>query len=163
MHLRALIISTALLLTGAPSFAHEYQAGEIRIDHPYARPTMPGQTSAGAYLTLENKGKIVDKLIAVTSPAAKSVEIHTMSMDGNIMRMREVTGIELMPTALVEMKPGHGFHIMLIGIQKPLKTGDKIPLALTFEKSGTVEISAWVEDRDSKAAKEKPVHQHHRH
>lgn len=163
MQLCSLIISAAMLLISVSSHAHEYQAGEIRIDHPYARPTMPGQTSAGAYLRLENKGKDADKLVSVASSVAKSVEIHTMSMDGNIMRMREVPGIELKPSAIVEMKPGHGFHLMLIGIQQPLKTGDKIPLTLTFEKSGKAEISAWVEDKDSKAASEKPAHQHHRH
>jgi copper(I)-binding protein len=163
MQLISLIMSAALLLAGVPSHAGEYQAGEIRIDNPYARPTMPGQTSGGAYLTLENKGKNPDKLISIASPAAKAVEIHTMSMDGNIMKMREVTSIELKPSDRVEMKPGHGYHIMLIGIKKPLQVGDKIPLMLTFEKSGKVEISASVESNGPKAAKEKATHQHHRH
>lgn len=163
MQLRSLVISAVLLLAGVSSHANEYLAGEIRIDRPYARPTMPGQTSAGAYLTLENKGKSSDKLISITSPAAKSVEIHTMSMDGNVMKMREVPAIELKPDAKVAMKPGDGYHIMLIGIRQPLKVGDKIALTLTFEKSGKAEVSASVEDKDAKAAKEKAAHQHHRH
>ncbi|OGB27721.1 MAG: hypothetical protein A3I66_07625 [Burkholderiales bacterium RIFCSPLOWO2_02_FULL_57_36] len=161
MQFRSLIISASMLLISASSSAHEYLAGEIRIGHPYARATMPGQTSGGAYLTIENKGKVTDKLISISSPAAKSVEIHTMSMDGNIMKMREVSSIEIKPGAKVTMKPGDGYHIMLVGIQQPLKIGDKIPLTLSFEKSGKAEVSAWVEEKDQKAVKEKAVHQHH--
>jgi copper(I)-binding protein len=163
MQLRSFIISAALLLIGVSSNAVGSQAGEIHIGHPYARPTMPGQTSGAAYLTLKNNGKAADKLISIASPAAKSVEIHTMSMEGNVMKMREVPNIELKPTATVEMKPGHGFHIMLVGIRQTLKVGDKIPLTLTFEKSGKIEISASVEDKDLKAAREEPAHQHYRH
>lgn len=164
MQFRSLVLSAATLLVTLSSYAHDYQLGEIRIGHPYARPTMPGQTSAGAYLTLENVGKDTDTLLSIASPAAKSAEIHTMSMDGNVMRMREVRGIELKPAAKVEMKPGHGYHIMLLGIKEQLKPGDKIPLTLTFEKSGKTEVSAWVEDRNPKAAEEKPAHQHqHKH
>jgi copper(I)-binding protein len=163
MQFRAFIISAALLLIGVSSNAVGHQAGEIHIGHPYVRPTMPGQTSGAAYLSLKNNGRTTDKLISITSPVARSVEIHTMSMEGNVMKMREAPDIELKPSALVEMKPGHGFHIMLIGIQAPLKTGDKIPLTLTFEKSGKAEISALVEDKGPKAATEKPAHQHHRH
>lgn len=161
MHLRSLVISAALFLISASSHAQNYQVGDIRIDDAYARPTMPGQPSAGAYVTIENNGKDSDKLISAASPAAKSVEIHTMSMEGNVMRMREVPHIEIKPGAKVAMKPGHGYHIMLIGISQSLKVGDKIPLTLTFEKSGKVEVSATVIDMSAKPVMEKAVHHHH--
>jgi copper(I)-binding protein len=163
MSLRSPVISAVMLLISVSSIAHDYQAGEIRIDHPYARPTMPGQTSGAAYLTIENKGKNPDKLISIASPAAKSVEVHMMSMDGNIMKMREVSNLEIKPAATVTMKPGNGYHIMLIGIRQPLKVGDRIPLTLTFEKSGKAEVSASVEDKDPKPAKEEAAHRHHQH
>jgi copper(I)-binding protein len=164
MQLRSLFFSAAALLFSISSYAQEFQVGDIRIERPYVRATMPGQTSAGAYLTLENKGKNSDTLISVASPAAKSVEIHTMSMEGNVMKMREVSGIELKPAAKVEMKPGHGFHIMLTGIKEQLKPGDKIPLTLTFEKSGKTEVSASVVDTLQKPSHEKSAHQHrHKH
>ncbi len=158
MHLRSLVISAAALVISTSLQAHDFKVGGIRIDHPYARPTVPGQTSAGAYLTLENKGKDTDKLVSIASPAAKSAEIHTMSMDGDIMRMREVPNIEIKSSATVTMKPGGGYHIMLIGIKKPLMPGEKIPLTLTFEKSGDVDVFAVVKGADTKTAPEKMNH-----
>ena len=160
MHLRSFILTAAMLLASISSQAQNSRVGEIYIDHSYARPTMPGQTSGGAYLTIENKGKHSDKLISVSSPAAKSVEIHTMSMDGTVMRMREVPSIEIKPGATVTMKPGDGYHIMLIGILQPLNIGDKIALTLTFEKSGTTEVMAPVKHMGPKAAKQKTSHHH---
>jgi len=161
MQFRSLIISAAMLLISISSNAQNNQVGEVRIDQSYARPTMPGQTSGGAYVTIENKGKHADTLISVSSPAAKSAEIHTMTMDGNVMRMREVSNVEIKPGAKVVMKPGDGYHIMLMGIRQPLKTGDKIPLTLTFEKSGKVEITALVAEKNPQAANEKMTHHGH--
>lgn len=162
MHLRSLIISAAALVISTSAHAHGYQAGDILIAHPYARPTVPGQTAASAYLTMENKGMNSDRLVSIASPAATSVEIHTMSMDGDIMRMREVSSIEIKPATAVTMKPGGGYHIMLLGIKKALKPGEKVPLTLTFEKSGHVDVSAVVKDVDAKASKEKMSHHHHK-
>jgi copper(I)-binding protein len=162
MRLRSLAISAAILLTGISSNAHDHSTGDIRIERAYARPTVSGQTSGAAYLTIENKGKNADKLVSITSPAAKSAQIHTMSMDGNIMRMREVPTVEIKPAEKIVMKPGDGYHIMLIGVHKPLNVGDRIPLTLTFEKSGKAEVSAAVEDNKPKAAKEHQSH-HHKH
>ncbi len=133
------------------ALAHDYRAGDIAVEHPYARATMPGQTSGGAYLTLENKGKQNDTLISAQSPAAQSVEIHTMSMTADhVMRMREVGSIELKPQEKIVMKPGDGYHIMLLGLKSPLKAGDKLPLTLTFKKGGKVEASISVEENNAK-------------
>jgi copper(I)-binding protein len=161
MRLHSFIASSAMLLASLSSTAQNLKAGDILIDRAIARATMPGQTSGAAYLTLENTGKSFDKLLSVASPAAKSAEIHSMSMDGNVMKMREVPHIELKPADKIMMKPGDGYHIMLIGIHQPLKAGDKIPLTLTFEKAGKAQVSAIVEDNVAKAAKDKAAHQHH--
>lgn len=146
MYFRFTFAVAAILLTSASIHARDAIAGELRVAHPYARSTVPGQASGAAYLTIENKGKNADKLIAITSPASKSVEIHTMAMDGNVMKMREVQNIELKPRDKITMNPGDGYHIMLIGLKQPLKRGDKFPLTLTFEKSGKVDVSVTVED-----------------
>lgn len=114
-------------------------------DHPHARPTVPGQTSGAAYISMENKGKTADRLLRISSPVAQSAEVHSMTMDGNIMRMREVGQVELNPAAKVVMSAGEGYHIMLVGLKKPLKPGDKIPLNLYFEKAGKVELEAVVD------------------
>lgn len=155
--LRSLLVA-ATLLVSALAHSHEYKLGELKIGHPSARPTAaPGQPG-GAYVTLENAGKAADKLVAASSPIATSVQIHSMSMDGNIMRMREVTNIELPAGAKLAMKPGDGYHLMLLGLKQPLKAGDKFPLTLTFEKAGKVEVSVWVEN--NKPA-DTDAHMHH--
>jgi copper(I)-binding protein len=164
MKFRSLFSLTAALLISSVAFAHDYQAGNVHIDHPYARATAPGQPSGAVYMTLENKGKEADKLVSVASPAAKTAEIHTMSMDGNVMRMREVGSIELKPAEKIVMQPGHGYHIMMIGLKAPLKVGDKLPMTLTFEKGGKVDVSFWVEDVNAKgsaASKAPAEHKHH--
>lgn len=150
MNLRPSFFAAFALLISAAAIAHDYNIGNIYIDHPYARATVPGQPSGAAYLTLENKGSHADALISVTSPIAQSVEIHTMSMSGNVMRMREVDSIELKPKEKVVMLPGDGYHLMLTGLKAPLKAGDKLPLILTFKKAGKVETSIRVEDGNAK-------------
>ena len=155
--------SLASLFISGAALAHDYRVGDIIIDHPYARSTMPGQTSGGAYLTLENKGKQSDALISAQSPAAQSVEIHTMSMTAdNVMRMREVSSVELKPQEKIVMQPGDGYHIMLLGLKTPLKAGDKLPLTLTFKKAGKVETSISVEESKTKNTEAKQdEHKHH--
>jgi hypothetical protein len=137
----------AALLATALAQAQEYTLKDLRIERPFARATAPYQPSGGAYVSIENKGKTADKLIGAASPVAQSVEIHTMSMEGNVMKMREVDGVELKPSTKVEMKPGDGYHLMLMGLRQPLKAGDKFPLTLNFEKAGKVEVSVTVEER----------------
>ena len=87
---RAAGIAAAIALFAiAPlSQAHGYKLGQLEIGHPYARATVPGQPAGGAYLSLENKGTTPDKLVSLSSPVAKTTEIHTMAMEGNLMKMR---------------------------------------------------------------------------
>lgn len=160
MQLRSLIPLLAFAALCASASAHDYQAGTLHIDHPYARATVPGQPSGAVYMTLENQGKTSDRLIAAETPAAKKTEIHTMSMEGNVMKMRQVDGIELAPAAKVAMKPGDGYHMMLLGLNQQLKAGDKLPLTLTFEKAGKVEVSVLVQDAKQKDKMMEHGHQH---
>lgn len=152
MSVRSVSLFLCALAISISAYAQEYDLGSLHISHPYARATVPGQPGGGAFLSIENKGKEVDKLIGVSSSVAKSTEIHTMSMDGNVMKMREVGEIDLPPASTVDMKPGHGYHIMLIGLNRPLKTGDKFPLTLTFRKAGKIEVSVVVTDLSGKSA-----------
>jgi copper(I)-binding protein len=144
----------------ASAFAHEYQLGELKIGHPYARATVPHQPTGGAYLTIENRGKDGERLVSAASPVAKSVEIHTMSMEGNVMKMRAVPALEIKPGDKVEMQPGHGYHIMLLGLKQALKAGEQFPLTLNFEKAGKLEVSVKVEDIAAKAAAKPAEHKH---
>jgi len=144
------LIGVALFTVTSVAVAHGYDLGDIGIAHPYAVPTPPGATTGGGYIKeLSNKGDKDDRLVSASSPAADHVELHTMSMDGNVMRMRQVEAIVIPPHGHVDMAPGGGYHMMLIGIRQPLKVGDKIPVKLTFERAGTIEVELHVQERDT--------------
>lgn len=127
-----------------PAAATDVILGNLAIEHSYARPTPPGARTGAAYLTIHNRGSAPDRLLRVTSAAAASVEIHSMTMEGNLMKMRPVAGIDLPAKRSVALGSG-GFHVMLIDLRKPLVIGDSIPLTLQFERSGRVDVVANVE------------------
>jgi len=137
------VFALAILLAGAAT-AHDYTLQNLRIDHPFARATPPGAQSGGVYLTIENRGTSKDRLVKVASPAAATVELHSMTMDGNVMRMRAVAGLDIAPGATVTLGSA-GYHVMLVGLARPLVVGDRIPVTLTFEKAGMVDVTALVE------------------
>ena len=127
-----------------PALATDYPLGHLLIEHPYARPTPPGARTGGAYFTVRNQGGQADRLLRVSSAAAKSAEIHSMTMDGNVMRMRNVPSLDIPANAKVTLSPG-GYHVMLVGLIHPLVGGQQVPLTLTFEKAGAVDVHADVE------------------
>ena len=151
MSVRTLSLFAISLLLPIAASAHEYEARDLRIAHPHARASVPGQPTGAAYLGLENGGKTADRLLGASTPMAKSVEMHTMSMDKNVMRMREVSDITIAPGAKISMQPGNGYHLMLIGLTRPLKPGDKFPITLRFEKFGPLEVSVSVDDPAAKS------------
>src|SRR4051812_12593606 len=101
MRPHSIVTLTAALLFSATISAHDYEFGKLHIAHPHARATVPGQPSGAAYLGIENPGKTADKLLSIKSPIAKSAELHTMSMTDNVMRMREVTTLDIPPSARI--------------------------------------------------------------
>lgn len=161
LRLASLAFVFAVSLTAAPIHAQTPHAGDIHVGQAYARASMPGQTSGGAYVSLENTGAHADALIAAQSPAATSMEIHTMSMEGNVMRMREVDGIELAGGQKIVMGPGKGYHLMLMGLKTPLKAGDRIPVTLTFRKAGKIDTTFEVRDARHPGGGMENGHHHH--
>ena len=127
--------------------AHDAKVGDIHIDHPYATPSLAGVTTGAAYLvSLENNGRTPDKLVQATTTVCTSVEMHSMAVDAQgVMRMRQVDGIALAPNATVKMAPGSGYHLMLVGLNRPLKDGDSFPMTLQFEHAGKVEVKVVVQ------------------
>lgn len=117
------------------------QTGGVEIKDAWARATPGGAENGAAYLTL--LAPTGDRLTAVTSPAAGKAQLHEMTNDGGIMKMREVTALDLPPGQKVTLKPG-GLHIMMTGLKQPLKPGQSVPLTLRFEKAGTREVGAAV-------------------
>jgi copper(I)-binding protein len=123
--------------------AQDAKLGAIQIEQPRTRATAAGQAVGGGFLKLTNGGP-ADRLIAARSPASNTVELHTMRMEGDVMRMREVEAIELPAGQTVELKPG-GLHLMLMGLKAPLKAGETVPVTLKFEKAGEVTVQLKVE------------------
>jgi copper(I)-binding protein len=144
------ITASALIGFSGWSLAHndakgsDYRIGQLKIENPYARATAPGQKAAGGFMKIENKGA-ADQLIAASSPVAGEMQLHTMAMDGNVMKMREVKGIDVPANGSVELKPG-GLHLMFMDIKTPLKAGETVPVKLKFQKSGEVEVKLQVRD-----------------
>ena len=136
--------------------AHEFTAGSIVMVHPYATPSL-GTTGAVYFRSIRNRSEGADRLVSASSPVAARVGLHTMNMDGNVMRMREVQAIEL--PARSETKMGHaqtsGYHLMLEGLKAPLKDGDRFDLTLRFEEAGERTVQIWVQTPRGSAA-----HQH---
>lgn len=138
----AAALAFAAILTGH-ALAEDYAAGDVHVADVWARAT-PGATPNGAaYMTLTVTGAEGDRLVAASSPSAKRAELHTHQMEGDVMKMRPVEAIEVAPGTPTVLEPG-GLHVMLMGLAAPLKAGDHVPLSLTFEHAGTVEVEVEV-------------------
>ena len=124
--------------------AHEYALAGLKIVHPWTRATPPGATTGVAYLRFVNSRSTAMRLTGATTPVAQRVEIHVMSVDGGVMRMRPEQGLDIPAQATVELKPG-GIHLMLIGLSRPLTQEGMIPLTLVFGSGETFSIELYVE------------------
>ncbi|QWD79181.1 copper chaperone PCu(A)C [Polynucleobacter sp. MWH-Spelu-300-X4] len=151
------VVFLSLFMVATSAYAdQEIKFGKLKIEDPYARATVPAQKAGGAFVKIKNTGA-ADKLIAVSSPVAKEMQLHTMSMEGNVMKMREVKAIDIPANGTVELQPG-GFHLMLIDLKSQLKAGDQIPVKLKFEKAGELEVKFQV--KDMRPAHGQPGHDH---
>ena len=118
------------------------QTNQLEVANAWARAT-PGKAENGAaYLTIQSPTP--DRLVAVSSPVAKKAELHTMSMEGMVMKMRPLAGLDIPAGQPITLKPG-GEHIMLVGLNAPLREGQSFPLTLTFEKAGSRTVTVAVE------------------
>ena len=113
-------------------------ASIIAITEPWSRETAEGQNAGGAFMTIANTGTAADRLTGGSSSVAGRVEIHTMTMENDVMRMRQLEdGLEIPAGGEVTLKPG-SFHVMLMDLKQPLKVGERVPLTLTFQGAGTL-------------------------
>jgi copper(I)-binding protein len=138
------LLASAFVATTVFASGNEVKVGNLKIENPQARATVPAQKMSGGFVKIENKGG-ADKLLAASSPASKSMELHTMTMDGNVMKMREVKAIDIPANGTVELKPG-GLHLMFIDLNEQLKPGSTFKVKLKFEKAGEVEVPFQVMD-----------------
>lgn len=132
----------AILTLSAPAFAQDgtTHLGPINISQPFSRATLPNAPVGGGFMTIENTGDQADRLVSVTSPASPDVQIHEMAMQGDVMKMRKLSdGLPIGAGETVTLAPG-GLHLMFMGITQRFVEGQTVPVTLTFEKAGTVEL-----------------------
>jgi copper(I)-binding protein len=140
---RTLLAFAALLLAvsaAAPAIAQTAP----KVEGAWARPTVAGQAGGGGFLKITSAS--ADRLVSASAPISKTVELHTMQMDGDVMRMREIPAIEIPAGQTVELKPG-GLHVMFIGLTQTLDNGASFPLTLRFEKAGEVKVEMQVRNQ----------------
>ena len=135
---RAFAIVACLVVAGAALA----QTNELEVTNAWARATPAKAESGVAFLTIRTSTP--DRLVSVASPVAKKAELHTMEMAGMVMKMRPLAGLDIPAGQPVTLKPG-GEHIMLMGLNGPLREGQSFPLTLTFEKAGAREVTVAVE------------------
>ncbi len=150
MKLSLSLAAAALALSVSFASAHEFKLGPLKIGHPWSRATPAGAKVGGGYLVIANDGDSDDTLVSATFESAGRTEIHQMSVDNGVMKMRPVEGGVAVPAhGKAELAP-NGFHLMFMDLKQPLKQGEMMKGTLTFEKAGSVDVEFKV---DSIAAK----------
>jgi hypothetical protein len=120
------------------------QGKAITVADAWARATPKGSTTAVIYMTVINNGQDADRLLGATTPMAEKVELHSNMNDNGVMKMRELTLIEIEAGKKIALKPG-GTHAMLDGLKQLLIAGQSFPLTLEFEKAGKIDVTVSVE------------------
>jgi periplasmic copper chaperone A len=131
---------TVALGSTTPAQGADYDIGSIHITQPWARATPKGASSGAAYMTITNNGKTPDRVSCVSSDVSAECQIHTMTMDNGVMKMRPVQGgLEIKPGETVTLKPS-SLHLMLIDLKHALEQGKTAKATLNFEHAGTIDV-----------------------
>jgi copper(I)-binding protein len=145
--------SLIVLALGASASLHVF--AQVTVKDAWVRATVPQQKATGAFMQLTAAQD--SKLISVSSSAVPVVEVHEMSMDGGVMKMRAIPSLALPAGTTVALKPG-GYHVMLMDLKQAMKPGDVVPLSLVVEnaagKRETIEVKAEVRAPGTAAAKQ---------
>lgn len=154
------VLQCSFAVLVACSFAASVLAQPVSVKGAWVRAPAPGQNVAGAYM--EITGGTHRWLISAASPVAARAELHAMTLDGGVMRMRQVEKIGLPGGKAVKLAPG-GLHIMLTGLKQALKRGDKVSLTLTVLRDDPMNravITVQAEVREALASPAAPAHHH---
>lgn len=135
------------------------KAGDLAVETPWLRATPGGAQVAGGYVKVTNRGSTPDRLVGASMAQAERGEVHEMTNDAGVMKMRPIEGLAIAPGVSVELKPG-GYHLMFHGLKNPLKQGQSVKGTLVFEKAGTVDVTFEVGALGSRAPGG-GGHQHH--
>ena len=161
----SLLVASLTVLAIASAHARDYKAGALDVADPWSRSTPKGASVAAGYMKITNTGTAPDRFISGSSDVASKFEVHEMTMENGVAKMRPVKGgLEIKPGQTVELKPG-SFHVMFVGLKKPLANGDHIKATLVFEKAGTLDVEFDVHEmgamtgaKDSMPGMQMPSH-----
>ena len=160
---RGLAAALFTVLGLSAALAHGFTVGDLKIGHPWAKPTVAGAKVGGGFLKITNEGKVDDRLVSITvSPdLASTVQLHEMKMENDVMKMRQLEeGVVVPAGQTVELTPG-GLHVMFMGLSKPFADGEKIKATLTFEKAGKVDVEFNIEQPKATDAAKTDAHSGH--
>jgi periplasmic copper chaperone A len=133
-----------LVAVAARALAQGTGTSSIAVQQPWARATPAGATTGAVYMTLNNKTGSADRLIGASSDAADKLQIHEMKVVNGVMQMRQLdNGLPIPAGGSVVLEPS-SYHVMLIGLKKPLAPGETFPLTLTFQKAGNISVTVPV-------------------
>ena len=119
--------------------------GSLEIRQPRLRPSAGRSGEAGGYFSVTNTGAEADRLVSASSPAFEAVEIHAIKVVGPGLQMQpRPDGVVIPPEYTVEFRP-RGYHLLLLREKAPLVAGARLPVALSFEKAGTIDLELAVE------------------
>ena len=133
MRFKQFTLCAALSLTGLTPMA---QAQTVQVRDAWVRTTVQGQKGTGAFMKLTAPNGAT--LVSASSPVAGVAEVHEMKMEGDVMRMRALPGLELPAGKTVELTPG-GFHVMLMDLKTTLPKDSTVPLTLVFKDAKGVQ------------------------
>jgi copper(I)-binding protein len=136
----------ALWLLQVPAPAAEFRAGALTVGGAWSPATPPVATVGAAYFSISNSGRGTDRLVAITTPIARKVEIHESRTVQGTMQMRAVAWVEC-PPGVTKIEPG-SVHVMLLGLSAPLAAGMQFPLNLQFRDAGTLTVQVQVGARE---------------
>jgi len=140
-----------LLVVGQAGLAwpHPHEKNGIEVRHPWSRATPPGAKVGVGYMEIRNTGAQPDRLVAASTPVAKSVEMHVTQREGEVMRMRQVKDFEIPSRERITLRPG-GSHLMLVDIVRPLKKGERFTMRVRFERAGEMEVELEVQEQGAR-------------
>ena len=141
-----ILVAAALTIGAILALTPGVLANDVMVMGAFARASAVPTAKAGTvYMSLTNHGAAADRLLSVTTDAAEMAEVHESVIKDGVATMGSVAQLEIPAGGTVELKPG-GFHIMLSGLNAPLKKGGMVMLELNFEHAGKVEVMANVGD-----------------
>lgn len=144
MTLKKTLLGLTLLLPALLAQAHEYEVGQLHIDHPWSREMPPVAPTAAAYFVVHNKGSEADRLLSVSTPVAGKAELHEHVHADGVMKMQQVQDVVIPAGGEVRFEP-MGYHVMLFNLKQQAKDGERFPMTLNFEKAGKVDVEVAVQ------------------